>query len=98
MNFKIRIFIFWFYFMVLFYFIILLYYFMRSDNFKLFDTPRFGLAHLARDGIHLNSAGKTVLSESWVNSILVSLRFRSANLPLRPNFVRIVNEFRSEPG
>ncbi|MCP4262052.1 MAG: alpha-ketoglutarate-dependent dioxygenase AlkB [Planctomycetes bacterium] len=66
---------------------------LRSRNFKLFENTSFGLAHLARDGIHFNDSGKSVLSSCWVHAILVSLGFRTAGLPLRKSFIKIVHDF-----
>ena len=64
---------------------------LNSQNIKLFDTLRFGLPHLARDGVHLNDGGKAVISECWVNVILITLGLRRANLPLRHSFLSIVD-------
>ena len=59
---------------------------VNSSNFKLFDTPAFGLAHLGRDGLHLNPAGKRLLTSSWVNCSLITLGLRQGPLPLRSEF------------
>ncbi len=66
---------------------------LRSKNFKLFDNLSFGLPHLARDGLHFNDSGKAVLSQCWVNCILISLGFRRGGLPLCHKFVRIATDF-----
>ena len=58
-----------------------------ANNFKLFDTPKFSVAHLGRDGIHLNTQGKRVLSDSWVHCTLVHLGLRSGSLPLRREYM-----------
>ncbi len=74
----------------------MLQYSLRSGNFKLFDNVRFGLAHLAKDGIHFNDNGKAVLSACWVYCVLVRLgKIRDRTLPLRPNFVRMVENYNS---
>ncbi len=74
---------------------------LRSDNFKLFDNTLFGVSHLARDGLHLNLSGKTVLSNCWVHCILIRLGIKRGNLPLRRYYINIANNFRtlaSKPG
>ena len=58
---------------------------VNSSNFKLFDTPAFGLAHLGRDGLHLNPAGKRLLTSSWVNCSLITMGLRQGP------FLSIVN-------
>ena len=69
-----------------------------SRNFKLFDNLSFGLPHLAKDGIHLNDAGKRVVTANWINCILIALQFRVAFLPLRQNFMGIVTYRRVKIG
>lgn len=71
---------------------------IRTDNLRLFDNLCFGLPHLSRDGIHLNFAGKTALSNCWVNATLIRLGLKRGYLPLRQNFLRIVHEFYAEKG
>ncbi len=67
---------------------------LHSDNFKLFDNILFGLPHLARDGLHFNMSGKTVLSNCWVHCVLIRLGIKRGSLPLRHKFRRIANDFR----
>ena len=71
---------------------------LRQENFKLFDNLSFGLAHLARDGIHLTSAGKFAVSANWVECILRRLGFHRGPLPLRYNFMSIAEKFRNSFG
>ena len=71
---------------------------LRTENFKLFDNLCFGLAHLARDGIHLNITGKTVLSHCWINVVLIQLGLRKGILPLRHKFMSLVHNFYLEKG
>ena len=66
---------------------------LRSKNFKLFDNVLFGLPHLARDGIHFNKLGKSVLTRSWIHCILVTLGSRKGPLPLRVLYANVVNRF-----
>ena len=66
---------------------------LRSKNFKLFDNVLFGLPHLARDGIHFNKLGKSVLTRSWIHCILVTLGLRKGPLPLRVLYANVVNRF-----
>ena len=66
---------------------------LRSSNFKLFDNVLFGLPHLARDGIHFNKQGKTVLTRCWIHCILLTLGLRKGPLPLRVRYVNIVDRF-----
>ena len=65
----------------------------RSSNFKLFDNIHFGLSHLARDGLHLNESGKTVLSMCWVHVILITLGFRTGSLPLRRPYRDLYHDY-----
>jgi alkylated DNA repair dioxygenase AlkB len=69
---------------------------VRSKNFKLFDNLNFGVPHLARDGIHLNDAGKRVVSVNWVHCILLALQLRVGFLPLRRNFSSIIDGYRAK--
>lgn len=66
---------------------------IRSDNFKLFDNLSFGLSHLARDGIHLNYAGKLALSNCWMKVILIRLGLVRGFLPIRHNFRSILHDY-----
>ena len=68
---------------------------LRTVNFKLFENISFGIAHLSRDGLHLNASGKDVLSGCWVYSILVGLNFKGGPLPLSYRFRKIVDDFRA---
>ena len=65
----------------------------RSSNFKLFDNIYFGLSHLARDGLHFNDSGKTVLSMCWVHVILITLGFRTGSLPLRRPYKDLYHDY-----
>ena len=67
---------------------------LRQENFKLFDNLSFGLPLLARDGLHFTRTGKDVVSSNWVACILIRLGLRRGTLPLRYNFMRIVDDFR----
>ena len=67
---------------------------LKTQNFKLFDNTKFGLSHLARDGIHMNFNGKSVLSDCWVHAILLILGLRRGPLPLRRSFEDRVEQFR----
>ena len=69
---------------------LLVHYSIRANNFKLFDNLKFGLPHLARDGLHLNPAGKAALSSCWVDVILTALGLRRKALPLRISYKTIV--------
>ena len=66
---------------------------LRQENFKLFDNLSFGLAHLARDGLHLNNPGKAIVSSNWVECILIRLGFYRGSLPIRREFRRIAYEY-----
>ena len=66
---------------------------LRQENFKLFDNLSFGLAHLARDGLHLNNPGKAIVSSNWVECILIRLGFYRGSLPIRREFRRIAYDF-----
>ena len=77
---------------------LMLQYSLRSDKFKLFDNIHFGLSHLAKDGLHLNSSGKTVLSAIWVNCILIRLGIRRGSLPLRHKFLRMYDAYNNNVG
>ena len=68
---------------------------LRRDNFKLFDNLSFGLPHLSRDGLHLNQTGKSVLTNCWVQSVLVRLGLRRGSLPLRFKFLNMARDFSS---
>ena len=68
---------------------------IHSNNFKLFDNVNFGLAHLARDGLHLTYGGQDVFSRCWVEVILIHLGFKNKPLPLRLDFVAIVCGYRN---
>ena len=61
---------------------------LPTHNFKLFDNNSFGVSHLSGDGIHLNNAGKVMLSRCWVDCVLIRLGFLRESLPLRPGFAR----------
>ena len=71
---------------------------IRTDNSRLFDNLCFGLPRRSRDGIHLNFAGKTALSNCWVNDTLIRLGLKRGYLLLRQNFLRIVHDFYAEKG
>jgi hypothetical protein len=71
---------------------------LRSRNFKLFDNLSFGLAHLARDGLHLNEQGKDAVSSCWVHAILVTLNFRAGPLPLRQPYIIMHLGYRRQIG
>ena len=66
---------------------------LRTFNFKLFDNVKFGMPHLARDGLHLNLAGQSVLSECWVHCILLALGLKRGYLPLRRQYRNLCCEF-----
>ena len=66
---------------------------LRSANFHLFDNLNFGLPHLARDGLHLNNSGKSIVSECWVDCILIRLGFRKGSLPLRHPFLDLYYDY-----
>ena len=70
---------------------------LRQANFRLFDNPSFGMAHIARDGLHLNRAGKSVVSSNWVECILISLGLYRGGLPIRHQFRRMADEFNNRP-
>ena len=64
---------------------------LHHDNFRLFDNTSFSLAHLARDGLHLNHIGQSVLSDCWINCVLIGLGFRRGPLPVREHFKRMIS-------
>ena len=66
---------------------------LRTPNFKLFENICFGLPHLSRDGLHLNHAGKSAMTDCWVHCILITLGFRQGPLPLRRQYISIIEEF-----
>ena len=66
---------------------------LRTFNFKLFDNVKFGMPHLARDGLHLNLAGQSLLSECWVHCILLALGLKRGYLPLRRQYRNLCCEF-----
>ena len=66
---------------------------LRCRNFKLFDNIQFGLARLARDGLHFNKSGKAVLSKCWTHCILLVLGLKLGPLPLRVRYLNIVERF-----
>ena len=70
---------------------------LRSPNFKLFDNLKFGLPHLARDGIHLNMAGKSSMTDCWVHCVLLTVGLRRGTLPLRRRYANLVDAFYSQP-
>ena len=69
---------------------LLLQFSLRCENFRLFDNLCFGLPHLAKDGIHFNLVGKSVLSNCWFNVVLIRLGFKRGFLPLRHNFWQLL--------
>ena len=71
---------------------------LRTENFKLFDNLSFGLPHLARDGLHLNFTGKSVLSSCWVNCVLIRLGIKRGNLPIRHQYLSIFHDFHLQIG
>ena len=71
---------------------------LRTNNFKLFDNLSFGLSHLSRDGLHFNQAGKTVLSNCWVNCVLIRLGVKRGSLPIRRHFELLFHNFNLELG
>jgi alkylated DNA repair dioxygenase AlkB len=71
---------------------------LRSKNFKLFDNLSFGIAHLARDGLHFNDQGKEKLSMCWVHAVLVTLNYRTGPLPLRQPFINIYLDYTNGAG
>ena len=66
---------------------------LHTKNFKLFDNLKFGMSHLARDGLHMNRYGKESMSESWIHSVLIRLGFRRGPLPIRQRYQDLHRNF-----
>ena len=59
------------------------------------DNLRFGLSHLAKDGLHFTATGKNILTRHWIDSILKRLGLMHGTLPIRRQFRYFVQEFQS---